>query len=78
MVGVEQAFELDLTQKDAVVSLTGRGAGGVEVAAPQGVIGIGIAEPVGVAEPAVISIASRAATSPRAARSESRRIMPPL
>ena len=50
MVAVEQAFKLDLAQQDAVLGLTGGGAGGIDVAASQGIEGGGVAEAVSLAE----------------------------
>ena len=47
---MEQPLEFDLTQQHAVVGLTGRGAGGLEIAAAQGVEGGGVAEAVGGAQ----------------------------
>ena len=46
MVRVEQAFELDLTQQDAVLSLTRRQAGRLDVAAPQGVESGGVGQAI--------------------------------
>ena len=50
MVGVEKPLELDLSQQDAVVGLTRRGARGVQIAAAQGVEGGGVAQSVGGAQ----------------------------
>ncbi|WP_245777231.1 hypothetical protein [Brevundimonas viscosa] len=44
---MEQALELDLAQQDAVLGLARRGAGGLKVAATQGVEGGGVAEAIG-------------------------------